>query len=137
MECSFASWNRVLTVLSNGLASIVIDMDEHPPTSFTAETFGLACLGCAHLPLPWYHITSLKTFQFGRLLEYGSVWSIYYILRRMSHLFYTVCQTGSSAQYYESDACVYMCVFLLCVYVYSIVYGIVCMVLCVRVCECV
>ena len=53
MECCFASLNHGLTELSNGLASIVIDIHEHPPTSFTAETFS-PCLSWLRSPSPHY-----------------------------------------------------------------------------------
>ena len=53
VECCFASLNRGLTVLSNGLASIFIDMHEHTPTSFTAETFS-SCLSWLRSPSPHY-----------------------------------------------------------------------------------
>ena len=56
VESCFAFLNRGLTVLSNGLASIVIDMHERLPTSFTAETFS-SCISWWHSPSPPYVIS--------------------------------------------------------------------------------
>ena len=46
--CILESW---FDALSNGFASIIIDMHVHPPTSFTAETFS-SCLSWLHSPSP-------------------------------------------------------------------------------------
>ena len=44
VECCFAFLNRGLTVLANGLSSIVIDMHEHPPTEVHSWDFQLVLI---------------------------------------------------------------------------------------------